>query len=189
MVLEKTITSIFMVPTLKVPKPSLKVNGFINGFIDDSNKEDKYKDSIYLLFRPKDIEKFKTFLDSEYERTNDVILDYDYPNGYVVVIYKLNSKYKEDYELVKKGLYSKTSQKFQDCFDKLIDVPNTENIIVTQESLQYKVFNKTEDLKDFWEKKLNTNLKNVFKSHDYELWQGFNLEKETLDINQLILKL
>ena len=35
--LEKTITSIFMVPTLKIPKEQLLKNNFINGYIKDLN--------------------------------------------------------------------------------------------------------------------------------------------------------
>ena len=35
-------------------------------------------------------------------------------NGYVVIVYKLNLKFKNDYNLIKEGKYSETSKKFQD---------------------------------------------------------------------------
>jgi hypothetical protein len=91
--LKKTITTIFMVPTLKVPKDELKDNGFINAYIKDGSREVQYEDCIYLLFHPKNLDKFRNFLDSEYERTKDVIDDYDYESGYVVVVYQLNPKF------------------------------------------------------------------------------------------------
>ena len=73
MEIKKTITSIFMVPTLKVPNGSLKANGFINGYVKDDRKEIQYEDSIYVLFKPVDLDKFREFLDNEYERTKSVI--------------------------------------------------------------------------------------------------------------------
>ena len=36
----------------------------------------------------------------EYERTKDIIEDYDYEDGYVVVVYKLNMEFKEDFNTI-----------------------------------------------------------------------------------------
>jgi hypothetical protein len=47
-------------------------------------------------------------------------------------------------------------------------------------SLQYRIFNKTEDLKKFWEEKLGVEF-----DDSMEVWQGFIEENETLDINKL----
>ena len=74
---KKTITSVFMVPTLGIPKSELTDNGFINGYVKDENREVQYEDCIYLLFKPENLYKFKGFLDREYERTKAVIDDYD----------------------------------------------------------------------------------------------------------------
>ena len=68
MEIKKNITSIFMVPTLNFPKDILKQNGFINGYIKDDRNEVQYEDSVYILFKPTDIDKFRKFLDDEYER-------------------------------------------------------------------------------------------------------------------------
>ena len=76
--MKKTITSIFMVPTLNVPKDALLNNGFLNAYVGDVDKDIQYENSVYLLFLPKDIEQFREFLDDEYERTESVIEDYDY---------------------------------------------------------------------------------------------------------------
>lgn len=169
-----------MIPTLNIPKDKLKQSGFINGYIDDVDKEDKNHNCVYLLFLPKDLPKFQNFLEEEYERTLDVIEDYDYPKGYVVVIYKLNHKYQSNFELIKLGKYSETSKEFQNLFPIHIDIVNEYNQLITHESLQYKIFNKTQDLKEYWEKLLNSNLKNEF-----EIYEGFNLERETLNIDNI----
>jgi hypothetical protein len=179
MEVKKTITSVFMVPTLKIPKDALKDNGFINGYVRDGNREVQYENCIYLLFQPKDLDKFREFLDSEYERTKSVIDDYDYQDGYVVVVYQLDPKFKKDFGLIREGLYSRTSSSFQALFPKVIKI--TKNGLHRDEiSLQYRVFNRTEDLVKFWEDKLGVEF-----DDDQEVWHGFELDKETLNIQKL----
>lgn len=176
---KRTITSIFMVPTLKIPSDGLNNNGFINGYIKDSEREVQYDNSIYLLFLPKDIDKFRAFLDSEYERTKSVIDDYDYSDGFVVVVYKLNSVYKEDFELIKKGKYSKTSPDFQSMFPKMIKIKEN-GITKEQLSIQYRVFNRSKDLLEFWQEKLG-----MIFDEDQEIWQAFNEVDEILNIKEI----
>lgn len=184
MEIKKNITSIFIVPTLKVPKDALKGNGFINGYIKDLRKEDQYEDSIYLLFKPKDLDKFREFLDYEYERTKTVIEDYDYEDGYVVVVYQLDNKYKKDYDLVRQGKYSKTSANFQKLFPKVVKI--TRNGLHKDEiSLQYRIFNKAEDLVNFWEEKLGIDLEASI-GKDFEVWDGWDESKEILEIDKII---
>jgi hypothetical protein len=179
MEVKKTITSVFMVPTLKIPKDALKDNAFINGYVRDGNREVQYENCIYLLFQPKDLDKFREFLDSEYERTKSVIDDYDYQDGYVVVVYQLDPKFKKDFGLIREGLYSRTSSSFQALFPKVIKI--TKNGLHRDEiSLQYRVFNRTEDLVKFWEDKLGVEF-----DDDQEVWHGFELDKETLNIQKL----
>jgi len=183
MEIKKNITSIFMVPTLRFPKESLKNNGFINGYIRDEGKESQYENSVYILFRPENLDKFREFLDHEYERTKAVIEDYDYEDGFVVVVYQLDEKYKKDYELIKQGKYSKTSKAFQNEFPKSVKIVR-DGVDKDEMSLQTRVFKKTEDLIDFWEEKLGINLKEVM-GNDYEVWDGFDESKEVLEINKI----
>lgn len=168
-----------MVPTLKIPRGELLGNGFINGFSKDEMKEEHYPDSVFVLFRPQSLTKFRKFLDSEYERTKSVIEDYDYPKGFVVVVYKLDPYYKEDFDLVRQSKYSKTSKEFQKEFPKTVILKTTwsesEEI-----SLQYRVFNKTEDLALFWEKQFDVTL-----PKEQELWRAYEEEKETLTQSKL----
>jgi hypothetical protein len=184
MEIRKNITSIFMVPTLKVPKDALKGNSFINAYIKDARREDQYKDSIYLLFKPENLDKFREFLDSEYERTKSVIEDYDYEDGYVVVVYQLNNEYKKDFLLIKEGKYSKTSKEFQKLFPKDISITTTRKIFKNELSLQYRIFNKTEDLIEFWEYKLGVDLNNII-GNDFEVWDGWDEQKEILELDKI----
>jgi hypothetical protein len=183
MEIKKNITSIFMVPTLKVPKDALRSNGFINAYIRDARREDHYKDSIYLLFKPTDLDKFREFLDNEYERTKAVIEDYDYEDGYVVVVYQLNDKYKKDFVLIKEGKYSKTSADFQKLFPKVIKIVRN-GLHKDEISLQYRIFNKADDLVNFWEEKLGIDLEDIV-GKDFEVWDGWDEQKEILELDKI----
>jgi hypothetical protein len=179
MEVKKNITSIFMVPTLKVPKDALRSNGFINAYIKDAGREDQYADSIYLLFKPTDLDKFREFLDSEYERTKTVIEDYDYEDGFVVVVYQLSDKYKKDFVLIKEGKYSKTSAEFQKLFPKVVKIVRN-GLNRDEISLQYRIFNKAEDLVSFWEEKLGIDFEKEF-----EVWEGWDEQKEILELDKI----
>ncbi len=176
---KKTVTSIFMVPTLKIPRGELQDNGFINGYIKDGSREVQYENCIYLLFHPKDLDKFREFLDSEYERTKAVVDDYDYKDGFVVVVYQLDSKFKKDFMLIREGLYSRTSKEFQALFPKIIKIKKN-GLHRDEISLQYRVFNRTEDLIKFWEDKLGVEF-----DDNQEVWHAFILEDEILNIEKL----
>lgn len=174
-----TITSIFIVPTLSINRDKLTDNGFINGYIKDSKRDVQYENAVYLLFKPKDLDKFRHFLDSEYERTKSIIDDYDYEDGYVVVVYEINPRLKADIDLVKQGKYSKTSKKFQDIFPKVVKIKKN-GLHRDEISLQYRVFNKTEDLVQFWQDKLGMEL-----PEDIDVWYGFFEDFETLDLTKI----
>lgn len=183
MEVKKNITSIFMVPTLKVPKDALRGNGFINAYVKDARKEDHYEGSIYLLFKPENLDKFREFLDNEYERTKAVIEDYDYEDGFVVVVYQLDDKYKKDFNLIKQGKYSKTSKDFQKLFPKVIKI--TRNGLHKDEiSLQYRIFNKADDLVEFWEDKLGIDFIELL-GEDFEVWEGWDETKEILELDKI----
>lgn len=180
MKLKKTITSIFIVPTLSISREKLANNGFVNGYIKDGKRDVQYENAVYLLFKPDNLDKFGSFLDEEHERSKQVIDDYDYEKGYVIIVYELNSRLKDDIELIKASKYSQTSKKFQEIFPKVIKV-NSFGLQKDEVSLQYRIFNKTEDLRKYWEDILGTPI-----DEDTELWQGFFEENETLNLEKLI---
>lgn len=172
---KNTYTSIFMVPTLKTPKDSLRNNGFINAYLSDEMSDDEYRDCVYLLLKPEDLDLFKDFLDNEYERTDKIIEDYDYEGGFVVVVYKLNKLFKEDFELIKKGKYSKTSKSFQGLFPKVIKLKKN-GLHRDELSLQYRIFRRTNDLIEYWQDKLGI----TYWDEDMEVWPEFKEENERL---------
>lgn len=172
--IKKTITSIFMVPTLKIRGEDLTANGFISGYSKDASRDDNYKNAIYLLFQPNNLNLFREFLDNEYERTKQIIEDYDLPGGYVVVIYELDPSYKADFDLIRQGKYSKTSIKFQELFPKTKRI-KVQGVFRNEISLQYRIFNKTDDLIKFWEEKLE-----ITFTKDDELWSAYSEEDEIL---------
>jgi hypothetical protein len=174
-----TITSIFIVPTLSIGRDKLLDNGFVNGYIKDAKRDVQYENAVYLLFKPKDLDKFRDFLDDEYERSKQVIDDYDYEEGYVVVVYELNPKLKNDIELIKQGKYSQTSKQFQGIFPKVVKIKRN-GLHKDEISLQYRVFNRTEDLVQFWEDKLGMEL-----PEDVEVWHGFFEDFEILDLDKI----
>jgi len=195
--IKKNISSIFIVPTLKISREGLKNNGFINGYIADSRKEVQYENCCYLLFKPNNIEKFRDFLDNEYDRTlhekYQVIDDYDYEDDYVVVVYKLDPRFKEDYDKVKQGKYSKTSDKFKELFPKTLKLYKEGKQRETY-SLQYRIFKKDSDLKaDLQSKIYGTYEDNYGKQVPYtgnwedhwEVWDGWDEEKEILNLDKI----
>lgn len=179
MAVRKNITSIFMAPTLKVPNEGFKHHGYINSFIKDEERDVQYENCIYVLFKPDDMDKFREFLDGEYERTTDIVEDYDYDGGYVVVVYKLKPTLKEDFEIIKQGKYSKTSKEFQDLFPKAVKIV-TNGLHRDEISLQIRIFKKTADLVEFWEEKLGVEF-----DEEQEVWEGWDEEKEILNINKI----
>jgi hypothetical protein len=179
MILGRTISTLFLIKTFKIGSEKLNKVGFVNAFSKDLNYECVYEDCVYVLFKPSDMDVFREFLIDEYERVDNIVDDYDYAGGYVVVVYKLDSNFKEDYDLIRQGLYSKTSKDFQDLFPKIMKVvingKSRDEI-----SLQYRIFNRTQDLINYWENKLGCKF-----SENQEVWEGFHEEKETLNIKQL----
>lgn len=176
---KSTISTIFIVPPLSIDRLRLRDNGFLNAYIKDDMRDVQYENAVYLLFRPDNQNKFKLFLDDEYERTKNVIDDYDYEDGFVVMVYQLDPALKADYGLVKLGRYSKTSPTFQAKFPKVIKIKHN-GLHRDEISLQYRIFNKTEDLKIFWEEKLGVDFDDTM-----EVWEGWLDENEILNIEKL----
>jgi hypothetical protein len=175
----KTNTSIFMVPTLKINKDQLLIHNFINAYIKDIEKEIEYEDCVFLVFKPKTLETFQEFVEREYERTPQLVDDYDYDKGYVILVYTLDPRWERDFLLVKQGKYSKTSKEFQNQFSKVTTTIKGGKK-KEQASLQYRIFTKDDELRGYWEERINREF-----THDMEVWEGWFEENETLTPNKL----
>lgn len=178
--MKPTVTTIFMLPTLKISRDGLRNNGFINAYYRDKDHTCDYENCIYVLFRPDNIYKFRDFLQSEYRRTKNIVEDYDYEKGFVVAVYQLDDRWNEDFEKIKKGKYSKTSDEFQSMFPRRLDIIKDGKRFYDV-SLQWRIFNKTDDLKAYWEDKLGVQF-----DGDMEFWEIWDEEKETLNINKIM---
>lgn len=176
--MKKTISTIFFAPTV-INVEAAKNNGFLNAYVQDKTHEAIYPNAIYLLFKPSNIDKFRDFLENEYERGSTIIEDYDYPEGYIVLVYQLDMTFRKDIDLVKRGQYSKTSEDFQALFPekkkKLIE-GKWEN----QMTVQHRIFKKTEDFVEYWEEKLGVKFDNKM-----EVWRGWEEEEEILDMTKI----
>jgi len=180
MEVKKTISTIFIVPSLKFDKGVLLDNGFINGYAGDVNREEKYKDAVYILFKPKNRDQFIMFVESEYLKNERKLIDeYDYDGGWVVLVYKLDERFKKDYALIKKGKYSKTSKEFQELFPKVIKIIRN-GLHKDEVALQHRIFKKAQDLKEFWELKFDVDF-----NDDMEVWDGWDEKNELLDVYKL----
>lgn len=170
---DKTITTIFIVPTLGIDKPILNKNGFVNGYLDDFDHDLDYEDVVYVLFKPKNLDEFKIFLEDVYENNKLVIEDYNNEKDEIIVIFKLDEKFKKDYDLILSGKYSKTSEAFKDNFPKTVLINGVET-----KSLQAMIFDKDPKLARYWSSFLGDD-DVVDKS--LELWPAINLNKEILN--------
>ena len=168
-----------MVPTLNIPRDALLTSGFINAYVIDDRRDVQYANAVHLLFQPKNLDKFRSFLDLEYERTKSIIDEYDYEDGYVVVVYELNVDFKADFDLIRQGKYSKTSTKFKALFKDKLEV-KLNGLKKEEWSLQYLIFNKDKEMITYWQDKLG-----VTFGKDQEVWDMFNIQKETLNLDKI----
>jgi len=173
MELKRTITSIFIMPTLGINRDKLTEHGFINAYSKMIGDVD-HENCIFILFKPSNPEKFQQFIDSEYERT-DILISDSHIKDYVILTYHLNVKYNKDFQLIRQGKYSKTSKEFQNLFPEKIKIKNKEKL-----SIQFRIFNKTDDLRDYWEERTG-----IYLKEDMEMWDGYREEEETLNIEKL----
>ena len=88
-------------------------------------------------------------------------------------------EYRKDFELVRKGQYSKTSKKFQKLFPSVVKIVKN-NLHKDELSLQCRIFNKTPDLVEFWEKEFDMNF-----NEEWEVWRGWEEEEEILYIDKV----
>ncbi len=171
------VSKIFMVPTLKIDEKHIKTHNFINSYSKDPNKEEyDIANHVFLLFKPKNMDNFQWFVDEEYDRTDAILEDYNVSSDHIVLVYRLNEEFKDDFSLIREGKYSKTSLKFQNLFKKVKTVfEEGEN--KDKMSLQWQIFTKEEDLRKFWE---GDDVIGSKLPKESEVWSIFDENKETL---------
>lgn len=106
-------STLFLMPVLGIGWRDVKKMGFCNCYLRDENKPE-YEDMevVLLLFQNKGDDRFRYFVEKEKARTSLFIDEYDYEEGYIVLVYEFPAELKEDYYRFKRGEYSKLSKEF-----------------------------------------------------------------------------
>lgn len=150
--------------------------GFINAFIKDVDHESVYTHPVYILFKQEEHRStFMDFIEEEYEK-GTLLEDYDYPENYIVLVYDYPERFKDDYDKVINGEYSKTSGEFQNMFPESSIINGTKEV-----SMYMNVFKKHPDLRKALEKEWNITL-----DKDSEVRTVPFLGRETLNIKNYI---
>ena len=179
----KTTTTILLLPAVGTSRRSLMKYGFINGYLADKHHEIQYQDAVYILFRPESWEKFGYHLERE-EKSENLIAQYDYAGGYIVLVYSILDKWKEVLPLFKEGKYSQLNDEYKSQFPQMVRTMDSKTGLMSDElSLQYMIFTKAEPLQKMWEKELGISFKEL--GPDMEVWGKPDKEKETLDIEKI----
>lgn len=178
------ISTLFLLQPLGLGRVMLEGQGFINAFLKDENYENPDNlDLVFLLFRPKNREKFKYFIDLEKGRTPLFIDEYDYEGGFVVLVYEFPSVLHDDFVLVKKGNYSSVSAAYRKTItqktNQKVQADNAQGWKYA-DSMQWMVIHKDPD----WRLVLEEDL-GIALAPDDELWSKPDLAKETLTNQKL----
>ncbi len=149
---EMTSANLFIRPLFGIPVKVLDEFDFKNAYIKDEIKGMEYPHCIYLLFRPKNQEKFNEFVEGERQR--GVLVDeYDYAEGYTMLVYRYHEKWKEDILLINAGKFSEVSTDYK---NEIPDKAGEQSATVM--SIQYHVFLKTAFIKGLWKEKYNLDI-------------------------------
>lgn len=169
--MEFTCSTLFLLPAIGLQRKDIIKYGFIDAYLDDVHHEPHYKASLYLLFKPENMEAFQVFLNKEYKRTKLLIEDYDYAGGYVVTVYKIAEEYMKEYDLFLKGKYSKFRKKYMQLFPQVVKIENEDGKSVMETSLAYHIFDRTPSIREYWEEKVGTSL-----DEEAEMWSKPDIE-------------
>ena len=196
-------STMFLLPGLGVDIEKLNKNGFISAFVDDINHDIKYDRSVFLLFKPNQLESLQYFIAKEYKRTSSTLKeDYDYEGGYVVMAYSFPIHYQLDYQRFLMGEYSKMSITYQKLFPQKVLIKMDDGKLQSTYSLPIHVFEKSLALRKHLSKKVygetekdeqgNTEPLELIDAST-ELWSSPDLSgKDLLDINlirgELVIK-
>lgn len=181
---KRTCSTIFLLPGIGLKRQNILKHGFLSVYIDDIGHDVHYKNSVYVLYKPDQVEEFQKFLKSEYKRTPLLVEDYDYPGGYIVTVYKFPQEFIEEYDLFLGGKYSKFSKKYTSLFPTKIEILDEKTGTHKEKfSLQYHIFHRTNAIRKYWGDTFG--MKEDELPEDLEYWGIPDIEKETLNINDL----
>lgn len=173
-------TNAFVFPILGIDRAGAIGMGYTEAFIEDSLRELKYENAVYLLFRPiNKWEEFNLFVEKERGRGAPIIDEYDYPDGWTVLVYKYPKKWEEDVKLITEGKFSKTSEAYRQAVGRWTKSSSEADGENREQCYQWLIFTKDDSLKEYWKRELDLNITNAD-----EHWQFFQ-EREILTQDKL----
>lgn len=176
-----TNTTLFLVPVLGLDVDNMQSRyGFINGYLEDNEQQTSSPYPVFLLFRPDDLIEFQKFVEQEYRRTGDLLLDYDYDGGFVVLLYHFPEKFHKDYRRFLKGKYSRLSLAFTARLPAYEKHPD--GTLSPEFSLQRNIILKIPDFIARLEEDFEVEITG-------ECWSIPDRKAETLDIERISRKL
>lgn len=138
MIAKRTKTTMFLVPALGFTPAKLKTLGFVDAYLMDINREKTYKDALYLLFKPSERHSFELFIE---ENKDKILDDYDYDEGYIVVVFQFPIRFIANYDTFLQGKYSKFTSDYKELFRR--PSGNT----ATDEDSAWLIINKHPDMR------------------------------------------
>lgn len=144
-----TATNLFIVPLLGISRNRLTDNGMENAYIKDEIKGIDYDRGVYLLLRPLKQEKFALFLQEERARKAKILDEYDYPDGWTMLVYQYDEEYEKDVQKIMRGKFSRTSERYKEKIPKTLKIQKSG---VSREilTMQHEVFKKSTSLENYW---------------------------------------
>lgn len=152
----KTSTTTFLLPALGLDRDKLNLNNFMNAYYGDYEHEVEYKESLYLLFKDVDNEKFEDLIRyiEVRHKINEV---YDVGDNYTIIVVKFPTQFIKEFNHFKDGKFSKFSKTYINSFfpfKKPKEWDSNGKVIKEEYTLFHHIFNKTDWLKDWWTKRL-----------------------------------
>ena len=172
-------TSLFIVPLLG--KQIISLDQFAGSFIKDEVRGIDYNRGVYVLFKVKDKDKFRIFLEEERNRGSRIIEEYDYKNSHTMVVYQYSKEFERDVEIILSGKFSKTSNFYQNSIPKTFKVTKA-GVSKDMPTFQHCVFKKFPEYIDYWRDLygLEINYKEDEVWHLYKEREIFTQEKLNL---------
>jgi len=153
--------------------------GLVNSYLEDVDNDIYVGDYLLVLLKPNDYDFLEILIDNQDRENINFVGEYDYEGGWVVLVYSIPEKWKEDFTKFKDGRYSALSEDFKSQHDKHVIINMRK-----KETIQYLVFYKDTKFKKDVEEYFDV----VFSEED-ELWEKPLTVKETLNISKIKEKL
>lgn len=161
---QANVSELFLKPLLGIEPNKFKELNYVNTYLFNAMDGERFKcDVIYILFETDDL-SIDIFI-AEQEQRGVTILEKHSFDNLKLLCFLLPLQYKQDYEKIIEGKYSKVSKEFKKLFPKFVN---------RAIGLQHMVFNKNPYLRKYWEQELDT----VF-TPEMEYWKLYDINKET----------